>query len=192
MNNQTSVMVIDVETTGLSRQNDVITTACWYYEGSWHRWVRDLDSTSLLKQHWSSCSELITFNGRNFDERFLVKDIGVQPHSSHRDVMHDGWRHGYKGGLKKVALAIGLPRPPEIEGMDGRIAIYLWNQWKKGDEEALDLLSLYNAWDVWLTYGLYMKFVHQVELDPSHNIPWTLNPVAVERLLGSLPVEFTS
>ena len=185
-------MVIDVETTGLSRQNDVMTTACWYYRGSWHRWVRDLDSTTLLKEHWSSCSELVTFNGRNFDERFLVKDIGVEPHAVHRDVMHDGWKHGYKGGLKKVALAIGLPRPPEIEGMDGRMAIHLWNEWKRGDVEALDLLSLYNAWDVWLTYGLYMKFVHQTELRQTHGIPWDLDLVAVQRLLGAVPGEFTS
>ena len=190
--NQNSIMVIDVETTGLSRQKDVMTTACWYYEGSWHRWVRDLDSPCLLRDHWSSCNELVTFNGRNFDEKFLIKDIGLEPHVSHRDVMHDGWKHGFKGGLKKVALDIGLPRPPEIEGMDGRMAIHLWNEWKNGDTEALDLLSLYNAWDVWLTYGLYMKFVHQQQLEQPHRIPWNIDPVAVQRLLGAVPGEFTS
>lgn len=177
-------MVIDVETTGLSRKNDLITTACWYYKGRWSRWVRDLDSPHDLERDWYECDELITFNGRNFDEKFIVKEFNLEPHQNHRDVMHDGWRFGFKGGLKLVSQSIGLPRPPEIQGMDGRMAITLWNAWLKGDSQALVLLSLYNAWDVWLTWGLYQKFVFGRDLDSDHAIPWKLDRKSAERLLG--------
>ena len=177
------VMVLDVETTGLSRRNDVITTACWYYQGTWHRWVRDMDSESTFISHWISCSELVTFNGRHFDEKFVIKDFGVEQHSNHRDVMYDGWKQGHRGGLKKVALICGLPRPPEISGMDGRSAITLWELWKSGNSDALQLLSLYNAWDVWLTLGLYRRFVHNLPLEDDHAIPWTIDPEVAGQLL---------
>ena len=166
-----SVMVLDVETTGLSRRNDVITTACWHYRGRWNRWVRGIDSPDEFMSHWIECGELVTFNGRNFDEKFVVKDFGVQPHQNHRDIMHDGWRHGHKGGLKAVSESLGLPRPPEIRGMDGRAAITLWNSWSSGDHAALELLSLYNAWDVWLTRCLYQRLVLDVDPDHDHRIP---------------------
>ncbi|MBG84657.1 MAG: hypothetical protein CMJ40_08945 [Phycisphaerae bacterium] len=178
------VLVLDVETTGLSRRDDVITTACWYYKGEWNRWVRDVDSPDSLRSHWIDSDVLVTFNGRNFDEKFIIKDFGLQPHTNHRDVMHDGWRLGYKGGLKLVSESIGLPRPPEIQGMDGRAAITLWQSWSSGDHEALELLSLYNAWDVWLTRCLYQKFVLDMDPDSEHRIPWKLDPKSANRLLG--------
>ncbi len=178
------VLVLDVETTGLSRRNDTITTVCWYFRGCWNRWVRDLDSPETIRAHWNECDELVTFNGRNFDEKFMVKDLDLEPHRNHRDVMHDGWRLGYKGGLKAVSESIGLPRPPEIRGMDGRAAITLWDSWSSGDHEALELLSLYNAWDVWLTWGLYQKFVMDRDPDPEHGIPWKLDRKSADRLLG--------
>lgn len=179
------VMVLDVETTGLSRRNDLVTTACWHYQGNWNRWVRGIDSENLFQTHWIECSELVTFNGRQFDEKFVVKDLGVEPHPRHRDVMYDGWKQGHRGGLKKVAESCGLPRPPEISGMDGKSAIMLWNHWLAGDTQALELLSLYNAWDVWLTLGLYRRFTHNLPLDTAHNMPWKLNPSTARRLLGT-------
>ena len=179
------VMVLDIETTGLSRRNDLVTTACWYYQGTWHRWVRDMDTTDEFTRHWSSCLELITFNGRNFDEKFAIKDLGVEQHPRHRDLMFEGWKKGVRGGLKKVAESCGLPRPPEISGMDGRSAITLWHQWQAGDPDALELLSLYNAWDVWLTLGLYHYFLHGKPLEADHRIPWKLNSEAASRLLSN-------
>ncbi|MDG2095340.1 MAG: ribonuclease H-like domain-containing protein [Phycisphaerales bacterium] len=179
------VLVLDVETTGLSRKTDVVTTACWYYKGEWNRWVRGIDSPATLTSHWLECGELVTFNGRNFDEKFIIKDFGVKPHDNHRDIMHDGWRHGYKGGLKAVSQSLGLPRPPEIQGMDGRAAITLWNCWISGDQAALELLSLYNAWDVWLTWCLYQRFVLDVDPHDDHRIPWKLDMKSASRLLES-------
>ena len=68
--------------------------------------------------------------------------------------------------------------------MDGRAAITLWESWSSGDEEALELLSLYNAWDVWLTWGLYQKFVLNRNPDTEHQIPWRLDLKSASRLLG--------
>ncbi|MCH2134692.1 MAG: ribonuclease H-like domain-containing protein [Phycisphaerales bacterium] len=180
----TDHLVLDVETTGLSRRTDVITTACWYFRGTWYRWVRDLDSPAVFQSHWAASSALVTFNGRNFDEKFVVKDLGVEPHPVHCDVMHEGWKRGLKGGLKRVAIECGLPRPPEIEGMDGRTAILLWDRWQGGDAAALELLSLYNAWDVWLTLGLYRQWVLGERHNEVHGIPWQFDAEAAGRLLG--------
>ena len=182
-----TVMVLDVETTGLSRRHDILTTACWHYQGDWYRWVRGLDDPGQFQEHWRNSDTLVTFNGRNFDEKFAIKDLGVNPHPRHQDVMYDGWKQGYKGGLKRVAEARGLPRPPEISGMDGRSAVVLWEHWQAGDHEALELLSAYNAWDVWLTLGLYRHFVLGLPHESDHGIPWSIRVSTAQRLLGLSP-----
>ena len=53
-----------------------------------------------------------------------------------------------RGGLKGVERHYGLDRDEDVSGLRGIHAIYLWNQWRRGDAGALDRLLRYNRADV--------------------------------------------
>jgi uncharacterized protein YprB with RNaseH-like and TPR domain len=57
-------------------------------------------------------------------------------------------RLGFKGGLKKIEPRFGIHRPEEVDGMDGYMAVLLWQRYQRGDKGALDLLLSYNREDV--------------------------------------------
>jgi uncharacterized protein YprB with RNaseH-like and TPR domain len=57
-------------------------------------------------------------------------------------------RLGFKGGLKKIEPHFGIHRPDEVDGMDGYMAVILWDRYRRGDTGALDLLLSYNREDV--------------------------------------------
>ena len=57
-------------------------------------------------------------------------------------------RLGFKGGLKKIEPRFGIHRPKEVNGMDGYMAVLLWQRYQRGDQGALDLLLTYNREDV--------------------------------------------
>ncbi len=43
---------------------------------------------------------------------------------------------------------LGISRRPETEGLDGFDAVRLWHEYRRGSDEALELLLLYNQEDV--------------------------------------------
>lgn len=56
-------------------------------------------------------------------------------------------RIGLKGGLKRLELCFGIQRHEEVRGMGGYDAVLLWEEAKRGNSRALDLLLLYNKED---------------------------------------------
>jgi NAD-dependent DNA ligase len=69
-------------------------------------------------------------------------------------------KKGMKGGLKAIADSVGYPRPPELGGVDGAMAVKLWDRFTRTKDEAvLSTLLFYNAWDVALTHSLHGEFV---------------------------------
>jgi hypothetical protein len=57
-------------------------------------------------------------------------------------------RLGFKGGLKRIEPHFGIRRPKAVNGMDGYMAVLLWQRHQRGDKGALDLLLSYNREDV--------------------------------------------
>jgi uncharacterized protein YprB with RNaseH-like and TPR domain len=55
---------------------------------------------------------------------------------------------GLAGGLKKIEIALGITRDDEVQGVDGFEAVRLWRRYKKGDENALRKLLIYNKEDI--------------------------------------------
>jgi predicted nuclease with RNAse H fold len=55
---------------------------------------------------------------------------------------------GITGPLKKIEEQLGVRRPEELKEINGRIATILWSRFKKGDDQALEKLVLYNIYDV--------------------------------------------
>jgi len=66
----------------------------------------------------------------------------------HVDLRFPLRRLGLKGGLKGVEVALGLARPSELQGVDGFMAVRLWNAHRAGREGALETLVSYCLEDV--------------------------------------------
>ncbi len=65
----------------------------------------------------------------------------------HVDLMHICWQNNLYGGFKKVERRLGITR--ELEGIDGKEAVFLWHRYAhNGDETALKTLLKYNEEDV--------------------------------------------
>lgn len=111
---------------------------------------------------------IYTYNGGSFDlpviRRHLFADLKRDFH--HHDLMRDCWKHGLKGGLKKVELQIGIVR--STQGMSGWDAPRLWKRYEmNGDQAALDLLLRYNRDDV-VHLPQLRAYLHKHAEEPLH------------------------
>lgn len=92
---------------------------------------------------------IYTYNGGSFDLPCIKKRVRVDLRADfgHHDLMRTCWKHGLKGGLKKVELQIGIARG--TAGLTGWDAPKLWHRYQnQHDLAALDLLLRYNRDDV--------------------------------------------
>jgi len=149
------ILYLDVETTGLSEQ-DVVTVMSLYDGVKCRTYVRDLD----LKEGVESIPKnvfLCTFNGTYFDLPFLRREFGVVLNQTNVDLrtILKGW--GITGGLKRVAQTFAVKRKEGTEGLDGRNAVELWNNFQSGDKDALETLCAYNRDDVYVLDKLLKK-----------------------------------
>ena len=115
--------------------------------------VGDQITPNRLRRQLPKNGRLFTYNGHSFDFTCIRKELNMD----FRD-LYDSWdlrwvcqRQGICGGQKTIEDQIGFRRKKDTLGMSGRDAIYLWEKFKKGNQEALDTLLKYNAEDL---YGL--------------------------------------
>ncbi|MGM0442528.1 MAG: ribonuclease H-like domain-containing protein [Elusimicrobiota bacterium] len=90
-----------------------------------------------------------SYNGSRFDIPVIRKCTGfdIESFADTRDLMYDCWDNNLKGGLKKVEQILDIGR--ETEGIDGKVAMKLWDEYSKyGRREALETLLKYNYEDV--------------------------------------------
>lgn len=91
---------------------------------------------------------LVTYNGKRFDVPFLEREFRYRVKNPQLDLMNLLHSIGIKGGLKKSEIQLGLVRPDEIAGMDGRQAPLLWFEYQRTNNlEALEKLIAYNRED---------------------------------------------
>ncbi len=105
-------MYLDIETTGLSPTRNQITTIVWWSaEHGWGHWVAGEHLPQQFREAWQASSELVTYNGKRFDEPFLVEHFGVDKHSEHIDLCQVGRKQGLRGGLKKICENLQIRSP---------------------------------------------------------------------------------
>jgi len=93
-------------------------------------------------------STVVTFNGASFDLPYIrrITGLDVKDLAEHRDLLHVCRKRGFRGGLKRVEVLLGISRDSGIT--DGRMAPRLWQRWENdGDERALEKLLEYNKED---------------------------------------------
>jgi len=142
---------IDIETTGLSKHRNTMTTlSVWdgketgtYING------QNMNEESLadeMKRH----KMFVSFNGTGFDLPFIqAKFPSLDLEKPHMDLRWVGNKVGLRGGLKRIEREVGINRGDDVADIDGSMAVRLWKKWERtGNKEALDLLVKYNQEDV--------------------------------------------
>jgi len=136
----------DIETTGLSRHYNDVTTVSVHRGGETRTLVSGRDLTAeALSRELGAAPLLVSFNGKRFDVPFLESTFDVSLDAPHVDLLYPCRTLGLTGGLSAVERELGVERDrPDISGED---AVRLWHRYEAGDDDALDTLVSYNRED---------------------------------------------
>lgn len=140
---------LDIETDGLSR--DSLVTAVTVHRKD--RTVTLVHGRELNTRNLSDALEgssmLVTYNGSCFDVPILRNSFPLLDFEMpHLDLRFASRRVGFRGGLKKLEMDLGIGRSDEIAEVDGFEAVRLWKRWEKyNDQDALEKLTEYNRAD---------------------------------------------
>jgi uncharacterized protein len=137
---------LDIETTGLDRSRDTITTIAlydglalkWYVQGqNLHDFPRDIERYNLI----------ISYNGSCFDVPFIERFFNIRLRAAQIDLRFVLGALGYRGGLKRCEKTLGIERPGMTD-IDGYTAVLLWNDYiRNRNQHALETLLAYNICD---------------------------------------------
>lgn len=142
-----TVGYLDIETTGCD-WGDCITVIGIYDGFEMKQFIQGINMDEFPAEI-ARYQTLVTFFGSGFDIPFIRRtypDLKID--QLHVDLCHLLRRIGLTGGLKKIETHLGVRRIPETEGLDGFDAVRLWSEYRRGSQEALELLLLYNREDV--------------------------------------------
>ncbi len=139
---------VDIETTGLSKYRNSITTIGLYDGNKSRVFVQGKDLHEFAHE-FSKYNTIVTFNGRGFDIPFIREKLPeVDTNKFHIDLRFVMRSLGYVGGLKRIERDMGVIRDDDLQEVDGYEAVRLWKKYQRGDKEALDLLIKYNIADI--------------------------------------------
>ena len=146
-NFQQRVAYVDIETNGGYYPGSI--TVIGVYDGGDVKTFIKGENLAQFEEEIAKYSLLVTFNGASFDLPFLRRAFPqVTWDHLHVDLRYVLSNLGYKGGLKSIEMELGVERDYELHGIGGEDAIYLWQEYRRGSREALELLVKYNAADV--------------------------------------------
>jgi uncharacterized protein len=138
---------IDVETTGHLGQGEI--TVIGLYDGIRTKVFVKGKNLEDFKKEIRRFTLLVTYNGKQFDVPFLCSRFGnIFGNMAHMDLQYLLHHLGYVGGLKPIQEQFGFRRDGPLGNLDGRSAIWLWEEYEKGNKKALSTLLRYNLEDV--------------------------------------------
>jgi uncharacterized protein len=174
---------LDIETTGTFWPGLLVTVVGLYDGVNMRQFVQGYNLQEFPRA-LEDFDLLVTFNGTQFDLpvlRAYFMDLALPP--LHVDLRFLLARLGYKGGLKKIEPRFGIHRPDEVNGMDGYMAVILWQRYQRGDRTSLDLLLKYNREDV---INLETLMEQAFELQQERLLPGSFCTAEAQRAQGSM------
>ena len=135
-----------------------------------------------------------TFNGTRCTPPVDRRPLGELPDDqAHIDLLDPLRKLGYRGGLKKIEVQLGLEREGALKEADGFLAVLLWNEYQRGNRAALDTLIRYNLEDVvnlqYLADIVYNKAlarlpisVEPLPLHPKYTVDTPFDPDLIHHL----------
>jgi len=192
-----ATVYLDIETTGLSRYYETITTISLYDGQSIFYYVKDQNLNDFpedIKQY----KVIVTYNGKSFDIPFIERYFNIQMNQAHIDLRYILASLGYKGGLKSCETQLGFNRG-DLTDIDGFFAVVLWYDYLKNrNDKALETLLAYNIQDVLtlemlmvISYNLNIKdtpFYRNSLPEPvSPESPFRVDMETVERIRSEQP-----
>ncbi len=162
---------VDIETTGLSPDSDIITSAVIHSPTKTFSFVNGINLNELVDV-LNQYSLVVTYNGKSFDIPFIEKYFKTKINSAHLDLRYILSSLGYKGGLKRCEELLSLPVREGLKDVDGFMAVLLWNYYQKTkDEKALETLLAYNFEDTvrleWLMNEAFNQKLNQYDFKTS-------------------------
>jgi uncharacterized protein YprB with RNaseH-like and TPR domain len=141
-----STAYVDVETDGPRGQGQI--TVIGLFDGRRTKHFVKGRNLPDFAREIRKFSLLVTYNGKQFDAPFLCDTFGdIFSHMGHLDLQYSLRRLGYQGGLKAIQEQFGLHREGALSYLDGRYAVWLWEEHVKGNPSALNTLVRYNLED---------------------------------------------
>ncbi len=179
---QKTTVYIDIETTGLDSYYSEITTIALYDGENIKHYVNG-ENLEEFKKDIFNYKVIVSYNGKTFDVPFIEKFFNIEIPHCHLDLRYILSSLGYSGGLKSCEKQLGISRGDDLDGVDGYMAVLLWNQYKqRKDKKYLETLLAYNIEDVlnleYLMITAYNKKIKgiPVELDELEIPPKKENP----------------
>ncbi len=138
---------LDIETDGGQWGDSV--TVIGLFDGEKYRSLVKGEDIENFRDIISHYSLIVTFFGAGFDLPMLKKRfVGLELDHIHIDLCHLLRRLGYRGGLKRIERQVGIMRNEDVCGLTGRDAVFLWRDYLRGRDAALERLIAYNREDV--------------------------------------------
>jgi len=141
-----STVYLDIETTGLDRYFNDITTIALYNGHEIKTYVQGQNLDDFIEDIYKY-KVIVTYNGKSFDVPFIENYFNIRLDHAQIDLRYILHSLGYRGGLKGCERQLGMDRG-DLSDIDGFFAVLLWDEYQRtGDQKALDTLLAYNIQD---------------------------------------------
>jgi uncharacterized protein YprB with RNaseH-like and TPR domain len=141
-----STVYLDIETTGLDRYYNSITTIAIYNGNEIKTYVQGQNLDDFIEDI-QKYKVIVSYNGKSFDVPFLEQYFNIRLDHAQIDLRYVLSSLGYRGGLKGCEKQLGMDRG-DLSDIDGFFAVLLWEDYQRtGDQKALETLLAYNIQD---------------------------------------------
>ncbi len=157
-----STVYLDIETTGLDRQYESITTIALYDGREIKTYVQGRNLDDFIDEIYKY-KVIVTYNGKCFDIPFIESFFDIRLNQAQIDLRYVLYSLGFRGGLKRCERQLGLDRG-DLRDIDGFLAVLLWDEFAKTESrQTLETLLAYNVQDA-ITLETLMVTAYNLKL----------------------------